>query len=103
MKIFHRIRDVLLRVGIYASQFNERFERLSWKCLLLIAHISVVSIFVVIFFFCEAETLNEYSDSVYGITTSSFVALNIFIMSWKTSVIYQLIENFESVIQTRKY
>lgn len=89
-------------LGAYAPQPFEDFRPVNWKNALSVCVVTLFSSSLVMFFFCEAETIKELSLSAYvssAVFTLTLMLANIIV---KTVPIFKLIERFESIVEERK-
>lgn len=101
MIIFKSIKHSFEALSLYPSQPNEnrRYNSIN----LAIQSIFFVSIITSgIFFFYEAKTLLEYSDSFYSFTTAIGTSVFFAVLVWKKSKIFALIGKYEATIEKRK-
>lgn len=97
------IRESLSRLGISEPQAFEKFRRFNKRNICGLAVYIIYNILSVMSIICDAETLSEYSDGIF--IFSSTMVLNGYFINFvvKTQDTFILIENFENIIQKRKY
>lgn len=100
MKIFQLLRKPFGVLGIYPpKRFDE--NPITFKRLITLFILVQFSLTSIVFFLFEAATFIEYADAFY---ISATAMLKVYVFSAilrKLIKIFELIENFESIIQNR--
>lgn len=55
------------------------------------------------FFFVEADTFGEYTDSFYWCVTTLTMITLLSVIIWKKEKLFKLFDSFEKTIENRKY
>lgn len=100
MKLFQSIRNHASVLGIWQPQPNVSIFNLR-NSFILFAYILFLTL-TSKFFISEAQTFKEYTDCFYVIATCALKITCFTVTLWKISNIFQLMENFENVVQERK-
>lgn len=103
MKVFRSTLKFYENVGVYEPKPNEPFHWLNWRNSLYLIYGFCLTLFTGIFFFHEAQTINEYSDSFYGFSSAIVSVLTLPVLYWHTQLIYELLEKMENFIQMRTF
>lgn len=101
MKAFHSTRKLFGSLGIYrlSSPQNHLFE---WKILFVFILFGQYIISLMAFFLFEANTLSEFTASYYAVATTTLLFFTSISMFRKKMDIFQLLDNFENVIEQRQ-
>lgn len=102
VKLFQATQVYYKTLGIYPTEPNQKISyNVTTVCILLTMVVDFLS--TATYFFVEAETIQEYSDSFY-VASSAFNFIVCFCVSiWKMPKILQLIAKYEEFAQRRKY
>lgn len=103
MRVFVVIRETLGRLGIHAPKAFEKFRNFNKRNVCgLVVYLSY-NISTVVFLIYDAETMSEYSDSIY-LFSVTFVLNAMYInLIVNTKEIFNLVERLENIIQKRKH
>lgn len=102
MKIFQSIEDALERFGIYRPPPNQPCQRWSLRSELTMAYLIVFCILCCIFIAFQAEDITEYSDAIFATSVAIAIVGVLAINLWKMPNIFQLIDNLQELIESRK-
>lgn len=100
--IFETIGKPFASVGIYPAKPAEDFHRFTLINSLILAFSILAAISMAMFACCEAQTLSEYSQSIYACVTSFLGVVFTFATIGKTEHIFHLMACFDRTIQKRK-
>lgn len=98
MIVFQSLQKSMLVLGIKRPLPGQK-NLFNW--LNILPFISLVR--YAIFAFPIAETFNEYAEILHAVLTSCCVATNLLIFILKMQNIFELIDDFQSTIQQRKF
>lgn len=102
VKIFQAIQKSLANLGYYRPQSFENFQRFNSRNLLILSIFLMGSILSGIFFFYEAKTILEYSQTIYSLATSLGMLFVFGNFLYKMKNVNELIVNFEKIIKKRE-
>lgn len=102
IKIFNLIRKNLRKFWIFSIETDGMCQRNKIKTSVSLIYMSIFCLMIGIFFYHEAKTLIEYSDSLHGFSTL-FCCICIRTLFIRHALnIFKIIARFENVIQARK-
>lgn len=105
MKVLQTLQKTLSFIIVRDATEKTTFIQ---KCLSVFNYIWVGSCFffgiilLILFLFLEAETLQDYSETIYPLVTISIDAVILLIHLSRKSKIFTLIDNLENIIENRK-
>lgn len=100
MKIFQLLKKPFGVLGIHPPKsFDE--NPITLRRLITLFILIQFSIASIVFFLFEATTFIEYADSFYISATAMLKVCVFSAILWKLIKIFELIENFEEIIQNR--
>lgn len=97
MKCFELIQYYLTIVGIVVQHPNQKWL-FNERNVAVITIFGLTFIFKLMYFFYGAETLVEYTESVYVLSTLIATSLAYAIIIWKMPQLFEFINNFENTI-----
>lgn len=102
MKIFQTIQKKFALVGISKAPAAQS-ESFNWR--LLMSFISLYSEFITILLYImlEAETFAEYIQLAFLLSLTVQITFDLSIIIIKTKKMFELIDHFESIINTSKH
>lgn len=101
MKIFQTFIINLRTAGIYWPQ-KYQTHPFNGKNIAILFNLGLFIVLAMVFILLEAETFSEYADSFYLIATTIFCEVMFVVTIWKTPKFFQLINDFETLIQKRE-
>lgn len=103
MKVLQSVRNSLIFLGVYQPQVFENSLRLNVRIVFVVVAYGLFGIGTTMFFFVEAETLLDYSDSLFAFSGVDIGFFMLTIILIKVVEIFKLIESFEDIIQRREF
>lgn len=103
MKILQSVQNSLMFLGVYPPQAFENSLRLNVRIVFVVVAYGLFGIGTTMFFFFEAETLLDYSDSLFAFSGVDIGFLMLTIILIKAVEVFKLIESFEAIIQRREF
>lgn len=101
MKILISVQKWLRVLGIQKPEPN--CNRFTLKRLLILYTFTHVALSATSFFLTEAKTFQEITYSLYAAATSTLYVCCFSLLIFHMERIFKLIENLESIIETRKF
>lgn len=102
MIVFRLIKKSLVFLGIRSPQSSEPFHRINLRNSMIALFFVVSTTLMGLFFIYESGSVGEYSSAVYGILTTTATEFHIMSLIWKTKKLYELLDEFDDIIQKRK-
>lgn len=96
MKVFQSLQKSMLALGVQPPAQKTTFNVISIVPFLFFARYILFAPF-------GADTFNEYAEAWYGGLSSALTGINLLIFILKMRKFFDLISNFESIIQQRKW
>lgn len=103
MKVLQSVRNSLTSFGLYPPQVFEGFRRPNVRIVFVVVGHVLFCIGTTMFFIWEAETLVDYSDSLFACSSMNIGFFMLIIILIKTEQVFKLIESFETIIQIREF
>lgn len=102
MKIFNSLKRHGGHIGLHRPYSFDEFNRLNWLNSMNMIILWAASILMGIPFF-NAKTVADFSRGYFAFSTTFFVSFIFGVLIWKTQSIHEMVEQFETVIQKRKF
>lgn len=100
MKLFVLLRYYYKILGICPIETVSKYSFNLRNCLILF-FVLKFSIAALVYLFVEARTFQQCADSFYTFSTTAANGVDIFLMIWNMTNIFELIDNLEKEIQQR--
>lgn len=100
MKFFKSLQKAFDTLGIYETKNSQ--HQWNWRNFVSLFSLVVYMIGAAAYFIIEAETFGEYADSFYGMFSLNFLIITGSLTISQTVLIYELIHDFEDVIEKRE-
>lgn len=101
MKIFNSIQNSFLILGIHKPE--PKCNRFTLKRCLILYIFTQISFSTTLFFLIDAKSFRDYTYSLYMAATSTLYVSCFSLVIFYMEKIFQLIENLECIIGTRKF
>lgn len=103
MYIFRTIKESLALLGIRSPHTVNEFQRFNLRNTLILMDFVLSTISMGMFLIYENGTIGQYSNAIYGSSSSALLVLLMFTLIWKTEKIYELMTNFDEIIRKREF
>lgn len=105
MKVFQTYERIFAYAIVRPEIAKTRFEKLFNNSKVLF--VNLLSLYawscLLIFFTNNVKTFREYSETIYALSTIATTMFCVKIYEWKKMELFQLVDNFGNVIETRKF